>query len=331
MSEKILVTGSAGHLGEALLRYFRANGVESTGIDIKPSDYTDHVGSIIDQRFAHDCIVGCDTVIHTATLHKPHVGTHTRQDFIDTNISGTMNLLEAAATNNCKAFVYTSTTSTFGDAMHTKTGDPAIWVTEELRHKPKNIYGVTKTAAEDLCNLFNRNTGMPCIVLKTSRFFPEEDDAKKQRDQFNDTNLKVNELLFRRVDIADIVTAHQLAIARAADIGFDRFIISGSTPFQPTDAHELGTNAPAVLKRYFPQYVAEYERRNWQMFQTLDRVYDNTRAREILGWKPQFTFERAIDALGNDCDYRSAITLKIGKKGYHSEVFEDGPYPIGSF
>ncbi|NIP22337.1 MAG: NAD(P)-dependent oxidoreductase, partial [Phycisphaerae bacterium] len=53
-----------------------------------------------------------DAVIHTATLHKPHVGTHSRQEFVDTNISGTLNLLEEASASGCKAFIYTSTTST---------------------------------------------------------------------------------------------------------------------------------------------------------------------------------------------------------------------------
>lgn len=55
-------------------------------------------------------------MLHTATLHKPHVSTHTRQAFVDTNISGTLNLLEEAVEQNVGAFVFTSTTSTFGDA-----------------------------------------------------------------------------------------------------------------------------------------------------------------------------------------------------------------------
>ena len=264
--KRILITGSSGHLGEALIRSLRASGDNPIGMDIKASEFTECVGSIVDREFVRKSAIGCDAVIHTATLHKPHVSTHTRQEFIDTNISGTLNLLEEAAANQCRAFVYTSTTSTFGDAMRPAKGAPAVWVTEELRPKPRNIYGVTKTAAEDLCELFHRNRQLPCIVLKTSRFFPEEDDVKTQRDSFNDTNLKINELLFRRVDIADIVTGHRLAISKANEIGFDKFILSATTPFQRSDAAELGANAPAVLEKYAPEYVEEYRRRNWRMF-----------------------------------------------------------------
>jgi UDP-glucose 4-epimerase len=88
-----------------------------------------------------------------ATLHKPHVATHSRQAFVDVNISGTLNLLEEAAAADVAAFVYSSTTSVFGDALVPPRGEPAAWVTESVTPVPKNIYGVTKAATEDLCQL----------------------------------------------------------------------------------------------------------------------------------------------------------------------------------
>src|SRR5258708_38584454 len=105
-------------------------------------------------------------------------------------------------------------------------GAPAAWIDEEVSPRPKNIYGVTKAAAEDLCQLFHRNQKLPCLVLRTSRFFPEEDDSKEARDGFSDDNLKVNEYLHRRVDIEDIVSAHLLAAERAPALGGRKYIIS---------------------------------------------------------------------------------------------------------
>ncbi|MCR9259209.1 MAG: NAD(P)-dependent oxidoreductase [Pseudomonadaceae bacterium] len=328
---KILVTGSAGHLGEALMRTLRASGDAPLGLDIKPSAFTDYVGSVTDRSFVRKCIAGCDAIIHTATLHKPHVSTHSRQAFVDTNITGTLNLLEEAISQGCGTFIYTSTTSTFGDAMRPAAGEPAVWVTETLQAKPKNIYGVSKTSAEDLCELFHRKAGLACIVLKTSRFFLEEDDAPVQRENFDDNNLKVNELLFRRVDIADVVKAHQLALRKAEKIGFDRFIISGMTPLQRSDAYKLAIDAPFVVHKYVPAYLAQYQRRNWKMLPTLDRVYDSTYAQNRLGWTPEFTFEHAIEKLSQDADYRSPLARTIGIKGYHDTEFTDGPYPTDGF
>lgn len=328
---KILVTGSAGHLGEALVRRLRAEGDKPVGVDIKESEFTAHVGNIADREFVKSCISGCESVLHTATLHKPHVGTHSRQDFVDTNISGTLNLLEESLESGCKSFIYTSTTSTFGDAMRPALGEPAVWVTEELMPKPKNIYGVTKTAAEELCELFYRRAGLPCIVLKTSRFFLEPDDAKDKRDRYEDANLKLNEMLFRRVDIADIVDAHRVAITKADDIGFDRFIISSTTPFQKSDAEQLGVDAAAVLAGYVPSYVDLYTRKQWKMFPVLDRVYDNSRARDRLGWEPKYTFEKSVEMLLRGADHRSELSRQIGSKGYHNIKFDEGPYPIYGF
>ena len=215
--------------------------------------------------------------------------------------------------------------------MKPKPGEAAVWVTEQLPSKPKNIYGVTKTAAEDLCQLFHRNTGLPCIVLKTSRFFPEADDVMEQRDAYEDSNLKVNELLYRRIDVADIVSAHRLAVEKAQRIGFEKLILSATTPFERSDAEELGLRVPSVLEKYVPEYLEQYERKNWRMFQSLDRVYDNSKARQVLGWEPEYNFAKAIELLSRDQDYRSELSRLIGKKGYHAESFKDGPYPVTGF
>ena len=92
----LLVTGSAGHLGEALMRMLPKEGYRSIGLDLKASPFTQLVGTIADRSFVRSSMRGVDAVIHTATLHKPHIVTHSRQDFIDTNVTGTLNLLEEA-------------------------------------------------------------------------------------------------------------------------------------------------------------------------------------------------------------------------------------------
>jgi UDP-glucose 4-epimerase len=314
---KILVTGSAGHLGEALMRTFRACGTSAFGVDVLSSPFTDLVGDIADRRVVEAALPGVTHVLHAATLHKPHVVSHTRQQFVDTNVTGTLNLLEASVAAKVKAFIFTSTTSTFGDALTPPAGSPAAWITEDVVPIPKNIYGVTKTAAEDLCRLFHRNEKLPCLILRTSRFFPEEDDVAERASAYEEANLKVNELLYRRADIEDVVTSHLLALEKAPSLGFGKFIITATSPFQPGDLAELGVDAPAVLARYFPDYPAIYRRLGWKMLPTLDRVYVNQRAREVLGWQPRHEFRQALDRLAAGEDFRSALTIAVGAKGYH--------------
>jgi len=325
---RILVTGSSGHLGEALMRTLRAAAHDAVGIDIAPSPYTDAVGSVADRDFVARCMRGAQAVLHAATLHKPHVATHTRQDFVDTNITGTLNLLEEAAANGVGAFVYTSTTSAFGAALVPPPGEPAAWITEDVAPVAKNIYGATKTAAEDLCRIFQRKQKLPCLVLRTSRFFPEPDDDPALRGAYADGNIKANELLYRRVDVQDIVDAHLLAIARAPEIGFGRYIVSATTPFEHEDRAELRRDAPAVLARRVPGYEAEYAHRGWRIFPSLDRVYVNALARKELGWRPRYDFGYILERLRAGEDPRSPLAQAIGIKGYHGQVYEDGLYPV---
>lgn len=315
---KRLVTGSAGHLGEALVRTWRAEGHEVVSIDRLPSPFTSHVGSIADRSFIAGLMTGVDAVAHTATLHKPHVATHAEQRFIDTNITGTLVLLEAAVEAGVKAFVFTSTTSVFGDALIPPPGSPAGWVTEDLRPVPKNIYGVTKVAAEDLCELYHRNHRLPCIVLRTSRFFPEADDHAGTASAYGLDNVWANEILYRRVEIEDVVSAHTRAIEKAAAIGFGRFVISATTPFTEDDLAALRVDAPAVLARKFPTFEATYAKRGWRMFPVLDRVYVNERARRVLGWAPRHDFQQVLDSVSADRPLRSALADAVGVKGYHA-------------
>lgn len=324
----VLVTGSAGHLGEALVRELVRRGDDARGVDLLPSPFTSDTGSIADREFARRAVAGAGCVIHAATLHKPHVATHGRQAFIDTNVSGTLNLLEEALAAGVKTFVFTSTTSVFGDALVPPPGEPAAWITEDVAPAPKNIYGVTKLAAENLCALIHRLHGMACIVLRTSRFFPEDDDDRDARASFDQDNAKANELLFRRVDIEDAVSAHLLAIERAPEIGFGRYIISATTPFQREDLALLRRNAAAVLGKRAPEFADIYARRGWRMFPSIDRVYVNALAKEKLGWRPRHDFRNVMERLAAGGEVASELARAVGAKGYHAETFLDGPYPV---
>jgi UDP-glucose 4-epimerase len=325
---RVLVTGSEGHLGEALMRILPRHGHQPIGMDIKPGAFTDHVGSINDEAFVHGCLDGVDAIMHTATLHKPHVATHSRSDFVATNISGTLTLLEHAVAKGIDRFIYTSTTSAFGAALTPPPSSPAAWINESVGSVPRNIYGVTKAAAEDVCQLFALREKIKCIALRTSRFFPEKDDSKSIRDHFCDANAKANEFLFRRVDIEDAASAHVAALDHFGEIGFARFVISAPTPFGKADLPALRRNPGHVVSRYFPSYEQIYEDAGFEMFPDIERVYDSSRAQNEFGWTPHYDFERVLTQISSGDPIGSELSREIGIKGYHSKKFGDGPYPI---
>lgn len=184
-------------------------------------------------------------------------------------------------------------------------------------------------AAENLCHLAHRQRGLNCIILRTSRFFPEEDDDRSKRQLYDDANIKANEFLFRRVELADVVSAHLLAAEKASKLEFDRYIISASTPFLPEDLNGLDADAPEVVGRRVPGYLKIYNERGWKMFDKIDRVYVNRAACRDLGWEPKFDFAYILESLRTTGELPSSrISEVVGSKGYHSRVFEDGPYPV---
>ena len=83
------------------------------------------------------------------------------------------------------------------------------------------------------------------------------------------------------------------------------------------DLDELREDAPAVVHRRFPDQEAIYTARGWRMLPGIDRVYVNARAREVLGWSPRHDFRRALDALAAGGDPRSPLAARVGAKGYH--------------
>jgi len=303
----ILLTGSSGWLGMALAPRLLQLGHQVIGLDPRPGPFTQCVASISDARLVRELIFdhGIEAVLHGGALHKPNIETHSYSDFIEVNVQGTLNLLQASVEDGSPVsrFVMTSTTSLMisqkiRDGL-SAGAEQAQWIDETLQPLlPRNIYGVSKLAAEHLCRMFHEQHQLPIIILRTSRFFPEEDDMSHTIIQ-SEENTKVNELLFRRLTVEDAAESHLAALSRAPEIGFDTFIVSAKTPFHRQDCHQLLHDAPSVVARYFPEYMDIYEKNGWTMFQSIDRVYDASRIERRLGFVCQTDFATALQELAN--------------------------------
>ncbi|HEX4293028.1 MAG TPA: NAD(P)-dependent oxidoreductase [Rhizomicrobium sp.] len=293
------MTGSSGWLGQWLIPRLKALGHTVIGLDPVPNPRTDVVGSIADRALVRAAIGDhkIDAIVHGGALHKPNIETNSREDFLSVNVRGTFNLLEEAVALGVSRFVFTSTTSLMvSRAVREAQADEAVWMTEEFVSMPRNIYGVTKLSAEHLCRLTHELYGLPVIVIRTARFFPEIDDMAHAIKQ-SGPNTKANELLFRRLTAADAAEAHVVALEKAPQIGFDTFIACAQTPFRREDCRELMHDAPAVVARHFPDYPALYEKLGWTMFDKIDRVYDASHMQARLGFRCAVDFRATLDAL----------------------------------
>ncbi|MFL6845991.1 MAG: NAD-dependent epimerase/dehydratase family protein [Allosphingosinicella sp.] len=298
---RILLTGSSGWLGRFLAPRLREGGHEVTGLDVAPGPDTACLGSVaertlIERVFADHRI---DAVVHAGALHKPDIVRYPKQAFVDVNVTGTLNLLEAAVAAGCDRFVFTSTTSLMiSESVRAgKSGGAtrAAWLSEDFGPlEPRNVYGVTKRAAEQICALVHRERRLPVVILRTGRFFPEEDDTHRHLDG---RNIKANEFLNRRLTVEDCAEAHVAALEKAPGIGFGLYIVAAPPPFVGADAEALIEDAPAVISRYFPEAAEIYAGAGWRLPDHIDRVYDPSRAERELGFRARTDFAAILAAL----------------------------------
>jgi UDP-glucose 4-epimerase len=275
--KKVLVTGSSGQLGREIVRQLKLRNYEVLGVDILESDTTNEIIDIRDNEQIKRITKGIDAIIHTAAIHGKHYELkYPREKFIETNINGTFNLLNACVENRINKFLYTSTTSIYGKSMVNKK--QAVWVDENLIPNPRDIYDITKLTAELLCRDYFEKESIETTVLRVSRFLPE------------DENTKAVHRLYRGLDEYDGAIGHILALEKRFKT-FEIYNISNESPFQKEDLKALILDAKEVIKKYYSRIEQIFEEKKWVFPKSIDRVYSIDKAKKELGYKPINNFD----------------------------------------
>jgi nucleoside-diphosphate-sugar epimerase len=270
---RVLVTGASGRIGGAIAARLSLRHAV-TGFDLRPGPLTSVMGDVRDTALLSRHLAGVEAVVHTASLHVPDLASRSAAEFREVNVEATRRLLAASGEAGVGRFVYTSTTSLYGDAMLPR--DAAVWVTEGLVPRPRDVYDETKLAAEEACREAAR-AGLASAALRMSRCFPEEPGRV------------ASYRLHRGVDAEDVAQAHERALVAPAR-GFAAYNVSAPSPFAQSDCAALLQDAAGVIAARLPWAAAEFARRGWQLPRSIDRVYVVDRAIAELGYRPVHDF-----------------------------------------
>eukprot|EP01135_Chromosphaera_perkinsii_P004994 Nk52_evm3s309 gene=Nk52_evmTU3s309 len=334
LAAPVLVTGSAGHLGAALVAYLRAIGISVVGVDLIASSTTDFMLCVSDKAKMKEAGRGCRSVIHTAALHAPHMRFYSDAMFEKVNVEGTRVVLSIAQENGMNGIVFSSTTSLMNTELVKERAlkEQVILSIGEDYGKPRNIYGNTKLAAEAICL---NETNINVAILRCSRFFVEDkvdttrgtnSRSEKGKDQYSLGNDKANELLSgTRVALEDLVHGHLVALAKLtapAAIGNSEssrmvigpLLMSGISPLLPDGRSGNDCSTEDQQKDIVDQVQSSllYQENDWKAPEKIARkLYNSKAAWEELGispcWDISFILNKWKSKKEEEADLRTGI------------------------
>lgn len=295
---KILVTGSDGfigsHLTEALVRagypvraFVQYNSFNSWGwLDTSSEDIRKSLdvfaGDIRDAHGVREAMRGCDVVLHLAALISIPYSYHSPEAYVDTNIKGTLNVVQAAQDLAVKRVICTSTSEVYGTAQF-------VPITEDHPLVGQSPYSATKIAADQIALSFYRSFNTPVTVIRPFNTFGPRQSARAVIPTIitqllaGQTKIRLGVLHPTRdfTYVADTVSAFIKAIdapdilGKIINIGSNREISIKQTAELIADVIGTDLNIESDDVRIRPE-KSEVER----------LFCDNTKARELLDWTP---------------------------------------------
>lgn len=187
MDRKILVTGADGFIGSHLTELLVAEGYEVRAfvyynsfntwgwLDTLPKSIMDHIeifaGDIRDPNGVREAMKGCSAVFHLAALIAIPFSYHSPDSYVDTNIKGTLNVLQAARDLETERILITSTSEVYGTAQY-------VPIDEKHPYQGQSPYSATKIGADRLAESFYRSFQLPVTIVRPFNTYGPRQSAR---------------------------------------------------------------------------------------------------------------------------------------------------------
>jgi len=286
---KIFVTGAAGFMGQETMKLGETLGHTMKGCDLvgKP-DLNVVEGSITDLEFLKRETKGFDAIIHTASRHTGDMKAGvSNAEFYAVNVTGSDNVFLSALANGIEPVVFSSSLDIHCGTQWDASG--AIKYTEALPDIPTSIYAVTKKMIEDMGHFYARSHGIRFCALRFSSV-----SNTFQAPQ----SLRPVPLISRHLVVEDCAMAN-IQGCESDRVCDDVLLIGPHCPLENADLIEAFKDRDAVIEKHWPGSLELFERAGFNTRGVLWPCCDIRRARQVLGWEPQYGYGWLLEKVKN--------------------------------
>lgn len=304
--DKVLVTGAGGFIGSHLTEklvsegyevraFVRYNSLGSWGwIDSFPKEVKKNIevfaGDIRDPNGVKDAMRGCKAVFHLAALIAIPFSYHSPDTYVDTNIKGTLNVLQAARDLGTERVLVTSTSEVYGTAQYTP-------IDEKHPYQGQSPYSATKIGADRLAESFYRSFDLPVSIVRPFNTFGPRQSARAIIPTV------ITQLLAGKTEIklGSLTPTRDFNFVRDTANGFYQIYRSDKTIGQEINIatqHEIsiGDLARELIRQINPEasIVCDEQRLRPEKSEVNRLLGCNAKIMALTDWRPQYTFEEGI-------------------------------------
>jgi len=303
-NKKVLVTGAGGFIGSHLTEKLSASGYEVKAFVhynsrnswgwIDSSKYKGRIeiisGDIRDADIVRHAMRNVGTVFHLAALIGIPYSYHSPEAYVETNIKGSLNILQAAKDFGVKKIVHTSTSEIYGTARF-------VPITEDHPVNPQSPYAATKSAADVLALSFYRSFDLPVAIVRPFNTYGPRQSARAVIPTI------ITQMLYgnKRIKLGALTPSRDLTYVEDT---VDGFIRAGECPGAVGEIINLGSNSEisigdltrliALLLNRDVKIDSDKERKRPAKSEVERLMADNTKARQILNWEPKYSLEKGL-------------------------------------
>lgn len=304
--KKVLVTGADGFIGSHLTEELVKKGYEVKAfvyynsfntwgwLDTLPQELMDHIevfqGDIRDPNGVKEAMKGCHAVFHLAALIAIPFSYHSPDTYVDTNIKGTLNVLQAARDLGTQRALVTSTSEVYGTAQY-------VPIDEKHPYQGQSPYSATKIGADRLAESFYRSFDLPVTIVRPFNTYGPRQSARAVIPTI------ITQLLagIEEIKLGSLTPTRDFNYVKDTVNGFISIFESNKTIGQEINIAtqkeiSIGQLAGELIQQINPKanIICDEQRLRPGKSEVNRLLGSNKKIMELTDWKPQYTFEQGL-------------------------------------